>query len=288
MPAIGRVTSAALLIATSAAPLGRAQHPAGPQPAAPAAPPAAGKDAAAPPAPSRIDDEAAARAEAIKMATPIFRTIIRAELRFIRAASGAADEQARRMSREARGLLTSTVARYADLAVKARREKKDPQDVEWNALYVALHSALASISQGQLSPGQWERLQDQMARREEARKRLLVRMLVVRLDAALGLTAEQLETLAGSLRSHWDPRWEAEDIFSDRNASLPPLPDAIILPFLTAAQKAAWEKLEKAAVGRRNGLSTRLMVELEVAALASQGRAAGDDLDDEAAPAPRP
>jgi hypothetical protein len=274
-------------VSTCAATASRAQPPEGPPPAAPErGQPAAEKKAAAPPDQVKVDEEAAARAEAIKTSTSTFRSVIRAELEFIRAASGASDEQARRMTREARGRLKSTVARYVDMALKARREKNNAQDVDWTALYLPLQRDLVSIAKGQLSHEQWTRFQDEVARREEARKRLVVRSLLVRLDARLALTAAQLDTLAGSLRSHWDPRWESEDIFNDHNAPFLELPDAIIVPFLTGAQKAAWKALEKKAVRQGNGPSSRLMVQLEVAAMLSEVMPAGDDLDDDDAPEP--
>jgi hypothetical protein len=287
LSAIGWVTSALVAVLTWAATPARAQPPAGPPPSdSVRTVPAAEEKAATRPPKVKADEEAAARAVATKTSTLTFRSIIQAELRFIRAGSGASDEQARRMTREARGLLKSTVARYVDMAMKARRENAPPQEVDWTALYLPVQRDLVSIAKGQLSPEQWTRFQEQVARREEFRKRLVVRGLVVRLDAALGLTAEQLEKLAGSLRSHWDQRWEFEDIFNDQNGPFPDLPDAIMAPFLTEAQNAAWKKLEKKSVGSGNGTSSRLMVELEVAALLSEGMPAGDDLDAKAAPKP--
>jgi hypothetical protein len=279
--AIGCAAWTLVLIATcpSSVP---AQQPAGVT--AEARPPAE-KKAASGPAQAKAAEVAAARAEAITTATPIFRSLFAAELRFIRVASGASQEQARRMARAAQGPLRSMVADFAETQMNERAHKPGAGEFDFNGAYRSIRRELASIAKDQLSPEQWDRLQDQIDRRHEHRKRSVIRSLLVSLDELLVLSAGQLDQLERSLTSHWDPRWEAETVLSDHQP-FPELPDKLIVPFLTEAQTAAWKKLEKRAVGSDG--NTWAMVAVELAELTARNLPAGDDLDTDAAVGPTP
>ncbi len=277
--AIGCMASAFVLITSHASPSLRAQQPAG---AAGPAGPAAEKKADAPkPAANAADD--AARAEATQMGTRVFRAVFLSELRFIRAASGASEEQTRRMARAVREPLRSVVADCVEAALKAKREKNDGREFDWHGAYRTAHDKLAAIAREQLSREQWSRVEAQTAKRKEHRKRVVLGSLLAGLDDELVLTAGQLEKLEESLSSHWDPRWETEDVI-DRPRPFPALPDPLIVPVLTDSQKAAWTKLKKRAVGR--GEFQWVMVIAELAEMTSPAMAQKDDLESELAAAP--
>jgi hypothetical protein len=283
--AIACSTSAFLLLSTRAASPSRAQEPA---PATAEARPAAEKKAKAATPEAKAAAEAAARAEAIRGATPIFRSLCRTELRFIRAASGASEEQARRMARAARGALKSIAADIAEAQLKQQRQNAGGDELDLITAYRSIQRKLAAIAKDELSPEQWARLQDQFARRDEHRKRLVIHSLVMSLDAELVLTAGQLDQLEKSLSAHWDPRWDAVDIIDHQHRPFPQIPDPVVVPFLTETQKAAWRRLEKQALGAKGGQSNRAMVALEVASMAAEVAPEKDDLDTDEAAGPAP
>jgi hypothetical protein len=285
--AIGCAALTFVLIATRASLSVRAQQPAVAK--AEARPPAE-KKAAPEPAEAKATKEAAARAEAIRGMTPILRAAIRAELRFIRVATGASDEQARRMTRAARGTLKSLPADVAEAGLKRKGQNANGDELDWNTTCRSIQRRLAAIARAELSPDQWARLQDQFTRRDEHRKRLVIRSVVMSLDAELFLTAAQLGQLEKSLSARWDPRWEDLDIINHRHHPVPEIPDAVVVPLLTETQKSVWQKLEKMAPGANSGQSNRAMVALEVAAMLAEVAPEKDALDaDEAAgPPPKP
>lgn len=249
-------------------PAARAQQPAGPAGAT---------------AEKRADVETreakdAARNALVDQAIPSFRSLFVAELGFIRVATGASEEQIRRMARAARNPLRSMVAGYVETQGKLRRHEPGVVDFDWNAAVVSLRRDLSAIAREQLSAEQWARLQDQAARRDAYARRLFVRNLVVKLDQALVLTADQLDQIAASMSSHWDAHWGGEEVLF--NAGLfPDIPDAIVVPFLTETQKAAWKTLEKQAVGSKRGGTSCAMLAAEVAGLSALGAPPGDDLE---------
>jgi len=268
------MVTAFVLMAGEASLAVRAQQPGGAT--GPARPPAKKAAEAAKPDPKAV--EAAARAEATEMANVVFRGAFLSELRFVRSASGASDEQARRLARAAGESLRSMVSDCVEAAVKSKREQKDLREFDWRKTYLAVHEKVAAIAAEQLSPEQRARFEAQAARRREHRKRVTLGSLLVGLDDELVLSAGQLTKLEQSLSSHWDVRWETEDVI-DRPQPFPALPDALIVPFLTDAQQAAWKKLEKRAPGSGEFQWGMVMAELDE--MAAQGKTQKDALEAE-------
>jgi hypothetical protein len=277
---IGRVASAFALIAIGSAPSSSAQ-----QPAAAAGPPAEKKaqEGQKKEVATKVDAEAAARAEANAEATKIFRSQIVSELRFIRAATGASDEQTRRMARKARELPQSKVADFVAAKLKARRVNRARADFDWQGTQRSLREKLAAIAREQLTPEQWARFEAQAARRLEQRRRVFLGSLLAGLDDELVLTAGQLEQIRESLASHWDPRWELEDVIN-RPRPFPALPDPLIVPYLTEAQTSVWRKLEKHPFNGGGYQWNMLLAEL--AEITREGMPNTDDLEAELAKAP--
>jgi hypothetical protein len=187
------------------------------------------------------------------------------------------------MARAARDSLRSRLAEYAEAQLKLKRQQHGAAEADWRAAYPAIRRSLAAIAKDQFSPEQWARLQEQMARRHEDRKRMIIRYLLVNLDEALVLTASQLEKLEGSLMAHWETRWEAENVLNN-DGPFPAFPDPMILPFLTETQKARWKKLEKP-TEPSDGTNWAVLT-VEAANLAAEDAPAGDDLDAGAAVGP--
>jgi hypothetical protein len=278
-------TSAFVLVAACASAPSRAQQPAGAVATAKERP-AAEKAEADRPGADRAKDEAA-RAGLTRAATPIFRALFLAELRFLRVASGASEEQARRMARAARDPLRAAVADLVDQELKTRQEKPNARGFDAGAASASIQKSLASIqgalaviAKAQLSPDQWTRYRDQLEKRNEHRKQVALRQLLVELEHELRLTAEQRDKLGESLSSHWTPCWDSTGSFFDEDRIFPEIPDPVIVPFLTATQKAAWEKLEKGVV------PFELMI--EIAEMTAEGDPLGDDLDPGKAPGAAP
>ena len=78
-------------------------------------------------------------------------------------------------------------------------------------------------------------------KRDEHRKRVALRNLLVELEHELRLTAEQRDKLGESLATHWDPALGSAGSFLDEERIFPEIPDPVIVPFLTETQKAAWK-----------------------------------------------
>lgn len=241
---IACATSAIVLIAACASSPSRAQQP----PAARVVAKAGddpGKDKAA-----EKEKEEALRAELTLMVKPMFHRMFLAELRFVRSATGASEEQTRGMARAARDPLRLAVAGCVEEQFQLLRRHDPGGEPNSGAAYLSVQKTLGSIAAAKLSPEQLARYRDQVQKRSEHRKQAAIRILLAALDQELRLAAAQCEKIGASLASHWDPKWDiAGEVFADfaEDRSFPELPDAVIVPFLTQRQKAAWEQLPKGA-----------------------------------------
>lgn len=267
------------LIAAGAPAPSRAQQPAGPKdPGHAAARPAEKNEADAAPAKAKAvparkkGQEAAERARVTDIARMLFRSLFLAELRFARFASGASEEQARRMARAARDPLRKAIAEGVD----RRLAEHGPEILHLTAAHRASQQAVASIAEAELSREQWVRFRDQVDRRAARRKQVAIRGLAARLEQELRLTAQQRDKISESLAAHWDSRWAIGAILLDSNAALPEIPGPVILPILTGTQRSAWARLAK---GHANA-----ELVTEVAVITAEGDPVAAELDPDRAP----
>jgi hypothetical protein len=221
-------------------------------------------------------EEEAARAELTTARKRLYRSLFLAELRFIRVSSGASEEQARRMARAAQGPLQAAVAEFV------QNELKKPQapGFDSTAAFRSVQDAVSAIAKAQLTPEQWARYRDQVAKRTAHRKQAAIRGMLARLEQKLRLTADQRDKLGESLSAHWNPSWDNAVVLIGTNSNFPEIPDPVILPFLTESQKAAWKAIDKG--------TWNMDVAAEVALMATEGDPPGDDLDADKASGPAP
>jgi hypothetical protein len=272
---IACATSAFVLIAACASSPSRAQQPPG------AAAVKKAKDRPAAEKAAEKKEDAVIRAQMTEILRPMIRPLFLAELRFIRSASGASEEQTRRMARAAQGPLRAAVAECVEEHLQKMRGNEPGSEPNADAAYLAVQKKLASIAAAHLSPEQLARYRDQVQKRTDYRKQVAIRNLLTELEHELRLTAEQRDKIGGSISSHWDPKWDmAGGFFFEENQVFPELPDPVIVPFLTGKQKAAWGKLEK-------GPSEESLVELLELTVA-EGDPLANDLDPDKAPAAVP
>jgi hypothetical protein len=276
---IACATSAFVLIAACTPPSpARAQQPPGDEAAAKAKDRPDAEKAA-----DKTKEDAVIRARMTEFLKPMFHRMFVAELRFVRSASGASEEQARGMARAAQGALRTAVAECVDEPLKKMQGKEPDGEPDLNGAYVSIQEKMASIAKDRLSPEQCARYRDQVQKRTEHRKQVAIRNLLAELEHELRLTAEQLDKIGASLSSHWDPKWDmAGEILLDfeEDRVFPELPDPVIVPFLTERQKAAWDQLEKGA-GDEKLVGILELIEPEDEPMA-------DDLDPDKAPAAAP
>jgi hypothetical protein len=280
--AIACAASAFVLIAVCSSSPSRAQQP----PRAEAVAKTEKRPAAEQPAEKKKDEadqvkakraeEEAARAELTIARKRLYRSLFLAELRFIRVSAGASEEQARRMARAAQGPLQAAVAEFV------KNELKKPQAPGFDSTGAcrSVQDAVSAIAKAQLSPEQWGRYRDQVAKRTAHRKQVAIRGLLARLEQKLRLTTEQRDKLGESLSSHWEPSWEHAVVLIGTNSNFPEIPDPVILPFLTESQKAAWKAIDKG--------TWNMELAAEVALMATEGDPPGDDLDPDKASGPAP
>jgi hypothetical protein len=181
-----------------------------------------------------------------------YRPFVLSELHFLRAVCGLTKEQCKLVAREARALLDETAR--ADGRFKHDKAKKgapggaslsepDPSDPCGR-----LERGLTKIVQDRLTPLQSRRYQDELRKRTAHRKEAGVRGLVARLDGELMLTANQRDQISAALAANWSDAWGTFALL-DHGEQFPRVPDRFITPFLSPAQKKAWDKMEKIEVG---------------------------------------
>jgi hypothetical protein len=100
-----------------------------------------------------------------------------------------------------------------------------------------------------LSKDQFQRYEDECRRRAEFEKAVAVENLVAKIDGELMLSPQQREKLTESLSSNWQSSWAPQiEMFTVGVDMWPNVPDQWIRPHLTAAQQAAWSRLNKQSV----------------------------------------
>jgi hypothetical protein len=72
--------------------------------------------------------------------------------------------------------------------------------------------------------------------------------LVAKVDRVLILTAEQRDQLTEVLQTNWNDAWNQLQMLMYGEQYFPLMPDAKILPLLTATQKAVWRGIPKGQV----------------------------------------
>jgi hypothetical protein len=171
--------------------------------------------------------------------TPQFRQAYKSEMHFMRIACQPTRQEFEKIKSETEPQLRDTLRK---LAVSQR----------WQHLYkalpeprVMLANLIAKSVGTTLTPEQAARYQHELEQRATARKQAVLSQLVSRLDKVLILTAEQRAQISEGLKRKWKDSWINTPMYSFGPQYFPALPDDAIVPFLTQAQKAVWNGIQK-------------------------------------------
>jgi hypothetical protein len=207
-----------------------------------------------------------------------FRPILRAEYHIVRAVCRPTPEQRKELARAGEQALRDAAKKYVDMMRRpmtaAQRAALDPRK--------QIREGLATAVKTRLSPELAAKYQEEIARRDAARKQLAIRNLVARLDRDLVLSPDQRGKVAESLASHWEDSWcQSIEMFMYDNQIVPPIPDQYVAPFLNDAQKKIWRGTQKAQVfygglGMMGGIMVEDPLEDEELRLARQEAARND------------
>jgi hypothetical protein len=220
--------------------------------------------------------------------TQQFRPILRAEYHILRVACRLTPEQRKGIARAAEQTLKDVAKRYLETMQRpltpAQRAALDPRKL--------IQEGLSQAVKTKLPAEQAALYQEELTKRNSARKQLLVRNLVARLDHDLVLNDEQRKMIGEALSSHWDDAWcQSLEMFMYENAFLPPIPDQHVAPLLSEPQKKIWRSTRKVQsyfggfgiVGgnmREDPLEDEELREARLAAAAKEGRT-GENQPDE-------
>jgi hypothetical protein len=171
-----------------------------------------------------------------------FRPILRAEYHIVRVVCRLTPDQRKEIARAGEQTVRDSAKKYVEMMRRpmtaAQRAALDPRR--------QIREGLAKAVKSRLSPELAAQLQDEIARRDVARKQLAVRNLVARLDRDLVLSPDQRGKVAESLSSHWEDSWcQSLEMFMYDYQFLPPIPDQYVAPFLNDAQKKIWRGIQK-------------------------------------------
>src|SRR5262249_23092745 len=110
----------------------------------------------------------------------------------------------------------------------------------------AIRQAVHSVVERRVSREQWAALRADLRLRAASREEAGIDLLVAVLDRDLFLTGEQRQAIAGSVAAHWEDRFldPLEVAFNDESRC-PKIPDELVNPYLTAAQREAWGRIPR-------------------------------------------
>ena len=137
-----------------------------------------------------------------------------------------------------------------------------------------IQDALTEAAKAELTPAQSARYLRERELRDAEQTVTSILGLITWLDQALLFSPEQRETLEKNLSAHFDSAWlnSSEDMFQG-NSYLPSIPDKLVTPLLTKAQKTVWNGTMKIVRLDNGGFmfqqAAAVQVEAEVAAPAA-------------------
>ncbi len=169
---------------------------------------------------------------------PAFRYMYRAELHFMRIVCQPTKEQYDKIAADGEPAVKEALRKCAE----ATRHNNPNAQVDLRAPLV---EAITKAVRTSLSAEQAARYQKELDRRAAARKRMVLRNLVSKVDKVLLLTKEQRQQLGEILEKHWAEVWNQTQMYMYGYNHFPSMPDTEILALLTEAQKTAWHGVQK-------------------------------------------
>jgi hypothetical protein len=159
-----------------------------------------------------------------------FRQYYKTELRFMRMTTQPTKQQYEKIAAEAEPSVKVAMRMYVKrINGQGANNSSDPTRPMTEAITKAIKQ--------HLSPEQAAQYEKELAARVKAHKRMAVDNLVVMVDKALLLSADQRQKLVDILDNNWDDSWHLTQYFWNNGRWYPPMPDSKILPILTALQK---------------------------------------------------
>jgi hypothetical protein len=164
-----------------------------------------------------------------------FRPLLRSEVHFIRTVCALNDEQTKLIGREGEKALREAAKEWAVLRMAPRHNR------DWNNPQRIIEERLAQAVAAHLAPEQAERYRAEAAARAAYRKEVAIRSIVASFDKELSLSPEQCKSLAEAIEAHWNDDWtQSLDWILHVERYLPKLPDSVVGPVLSDAQKEVY------------------------------------------------
>ena len=189
--------------------------------------------------------------------TGMIRPILRAEYQFLVAVAAPTKDQRKAIATAGERALKVVAAQVAewDLGRRPNNALTSPDPL------TILREALAEAAKSHLDREATTRYRNQFAARLVGQKRAVLLNLVARLDLYLYLSASQREAISTSLSANWQEGWSRSiNTFAIESPVVFAIPDGVILPHLTEAQKGVWSGLTKIqSTSYASGLTSRGM-----------------------------
>jgi hypothetical protein len=177
-----------------------------------------------------------------------FQTILISELHFCRSACGLTKEQGQTIAKRAGVAIEQAIAHSAGLylniakrgGIQLASEPAPPNPVK------LVRETLRKLVIEYATPAQQARYQAECEQRAAHRRETAIHGLVARLDRMLILSSSQRERLLRLFESNWNDEWRAlGSVMGDDDGPMVAIPDRLIVPCLSPAQRKVWNKLDK-------------------------------------------
>jgi hypothetical protein len=226
-------------------------------------------DTTGPSAPTEVRRESA-RAQAVRFVPPqvaergdqqfkeileakrqSYRTLLISELYFCRSACGLTEAQGQTIAKRAGAAVEKAATEAARLNLKPAKRggiwlSTDPKPP--NAVKL-IREILQKLMTECATSVQQARYQAENEKRAVHRRETAIHAVVARLDRMLMLSSSQREQLLRLFASNWNEEWGVMGgVLGDDDGPLPAIPDKLIVPFLSAAQRKLWKQHDKQAI----------------------------------------
>ena len=190
------------------------------------------------------DDQKAQNEAMVQQFIQQFRTILTAELGFVRQVCHDLPPELRPTIKAAgEECLKDAATQMAQMQMgqmqgRGMRVTPEPRRI--------IREGLTKILKDKLTTEQLARYTDELTKRMEIRKRAAILSVVSRLDGCLYLQTEQRDKIVKAITEGWEDKWESWLMMSAYGDQyFPVLPDQHVVPHLTKEQKSVWQTLQR-------------------------------------------
>ncbi|MSR58157.1 MAG: hypothetical protein EXS05_10830 [Planctomycetaceae bacterium] len=173
------------------------------------------------------------------------RPLLAIERRFLRKLLDLTPEEEAELLKQEEQHLQDVSQKHAVAFVKLQQGTWRPEDGPADARQI-VQKVLAAALASRLPEDQLTSYREEISRRAAGRRNAAARSIVVTLDENLVLTAAQREQLMESLTTNWNEAWALSlQMIQPGNEQFPEIPNDLIVPFLTDAQRKVWSSVPK-------------------------------------------